>query len=160
MQRGVVEGIYLAPERAAPTAPVERVRAVPDRGLEGDRHFRPDGAAAYDRGAGKALTLIEAEAVERLASEFGLELDPGEPRRNVVTRGVALNDLVGRRFRVGAVECVGIELCHPCRHMEKLTKQGVLKGLDGRGALNADVLNDCEIPVRDELVDLRAEAAD
>src|SRR5437879_39610 len=130
---GHVEGIYLAPESEAPTAPVERVLVVAGRGAEGDRKYRPDGEPPAEPGTGRDLTLIEAEAVEALAAETGIVLGPGEARRNVVTRGVDLNDLVGKPFRVGAVRCVGVEPCHPCRHMERLTKPGVLRGLAGRG---------------------------
>src|SRR5438034_11848708 len=124
---GRVEGIYLAPEPEAPTAPVERARVVAGRGPEGDRKYRPDGEPPAEAGPGRDLTLIEAEAVEALASETGIVLGPGEARRNVVTRGVDLNDLVGKPFRVGELRCVGVEPCDPCRHLERLTQPGVLK---------------------------------
>ena len=141
---GIVEGIYTAPKRGAQTEPRERVRAVPGHGLEGDRHFeRPN----HD------LTLIEAEAVESLA-ERGIELALGDARRNVVTRGIELNDLVGRRFTVGGIECEGEELCHPCNHLQKLTQPGVLKGLANRGGLCARVLDEGEIAVGDSVREL------
>jgi MOSC domain-containing protein YiiM len=140
VDQGSVEAIFVAQERGAPTQSRPRVRAVPGHGLEDDRHFdRPN----HD------LTLIEAEAVEALASEHGIELGLGDPRRQVVTRGISLNALVGRRFSVGGVECEGEELCHPCRHMEKLTEPGVLKGLVNRGGLCARVLNEGEIAIGD-----------
>lgn len=141
---GTVEGIYLAAEHEAPTAPVERVRVVAGRGPEGDRHYRGEPLEPNEPGIGHDLTLIEAEAVEALA-ERGIELTAGEARRNVVTRGVALNDLVGRPFRVGEVRCVGVEPCDPCRHLERLTRPGVLRGLAGRGGLSADVVAGGEI---------------
>ena len=144
---GTVEGIYLAAEHELPTEPVERVRVVPGRGPEGDRYYRS--GETNEPGVGRDLTLIEAEAIEGLASENGIELDLGEARRNVVTRGIGLNDLVGKPFRVGAVRCVGIEPCDPCRHLERLTKPGVLKGLAGRGGLRADVVSGGEIAVGD-----------
>ena len=140
MDAGLVEAIFIARERSAPTHARESVRAVPGRGLEGDRHF---GRPNHD------LTLIEAEAVEALASDHGIDLGLGEPRRQVVTRGISLNEMVGKRFSVGGVECEGEELCHPCRHMEKLTEPGVLKGLVNRGGLCARVLNEGEIAVGD-----------
>jgi MOSC domain-containing protein YiiM len=146
---GSVEGIYLAREHEEPTAPVERVRVVAGRGPEGDRHFVDEGTAPNEPGTGHDLTLIEAEAIEALGSETGIELGPGEARRNVVTRGVSLNDLVGRAFRVGDVRCVGVEPCDPCRHLERITKPGVLKGLAGRGGLSADVVSGGEIAVGD-----------
>jgi MOSC domain-containing protein YiiM len=99
---------------------------------------------------GRDLTLIEAEALEELAAGAGIELEPGEHMRNVVTRGVRLDDLIGRPFRVGPVRCVGVEPCHPCRRLERLTgRTGVLKGLAGRGGLRADVVRGGELAVGD-----------
>lgn len=148
---GHVEGIYLAPVTEAPCEPVERARFVAGRGPEGDRKFRPEGSDPYEPGAGRDITLIEAEAVEGLASDTGIELGPGDARRNVVTRGIGLNDLVGKPFRVGSVRCVGVELCEPCRHLESLTQPGVLRGLVGRGGLRADVVAGGEIAVGDSV---------
>jgi MOSC domain-containing protein YiiM len=145
---GVVESINTAPEKSVPTHDVERITVLPNRGPEGDRKFRP--AEDPNRpGDGRDLTLVEAEAVEGLAEDTGIVLEPRETRRNVVTRGIGLNDLVGKRFRVGAIECYGVEPCHPCNHLEKLTQPGVLKGLAGRGGLSADVLAGGEIAVGD-----------
>jgi MOSC domain-containing protein YiiM len=142
MSAGTVEGIYVAAEREAPTMARGTVQAIPGRGLEGDRKFDAD---KHD------LTLIEAEAIEHLATESGIDLGPGEPRRQVVTRGVGLNDLVGKRFRVGEVLCEGEELCHPCRHLERLTQPGVLKGLVNRGGLCARILEGGTISVGDRV---------
>jgi len=139
MRSGVVEGIYVAGAAGADPEHVEAVHAVAGRGLEGDRYFEAQGTFSDREPSGRDLTLIEAEAIERLA-EAGLPLSPRAARRNVVTRGIALNELVGRRFRVGDVECLGRELCHPCAHLERLTAPGVLKGLAGRGGLRADIV--------------------
>ena len=95
------------------------------------------------------MTLIEAEAIEAIAREANIALPPGASRRNIVTRGVPLNHLVGRRFRVGDVILEATRLCEPCAHLQSLTKPGVLKGLVHRAGLNADVLNDGEIAVGD-----------
>ena len=146
---GRVEGVYLAPETEAPCEPVERARFAPGRGPEGDRKFRPEGTELYEPGTGRDITLVEAEAIEGLAADTGIELGPGEARRNVVTRDIALNDLVGKPFRVGGVRCVGVELCEPCRHLERLTQPGVLRGLTHRGGLRADVVHGGEIAVGD-----------
>ena len=146
---GHVEGIYLAPATEARCETVGRARFVSGRGPEGDRKFRPEGTEPYEPGVGRDITLIEAEAIEGLAADSGIELGPGEARRNVVTRDIALNDLVGKPFRVGAVRCVGVELCEPCRHLERLTHPGVLKGLVGRGGLRADVVSGGEVAVGD-----------
>jgi MOSC domain-containing protein YiiM len=140
MQTGVVEAIYLGPAPHESLRSVERARGVAGQGLAGDRYFKGDGTFYKPAKDGQDLTLIEAEAIEGLARDDGIELDPGEARRNVVTRGLALNDLVGRRFQVGEAECLGRRLCDPCSHLEGLTEPGVLKGLANRGGLRADIL--------------------
>jgi MOSC domain-containing protein YiiM len=136
---GRVEAIHVATKKAAPTEPRERVTVVAGRGVEGDRKFD----SSHD------LTLVEAEALEGLAEDTGIELGPGESRRQVTTRGISLNDLVGKRFRVGDLECVGEELCEPCAHLQSLTEPGVLRGLVHRGGLCAEVVTGGEIAVGD-----------
>ncbi len=143
---GRVEEINIGPPRELP-APVDRAAAHARKGLVGNRYYFDDGAKP-----GQALTLIAAEALEAMAAEHGVEITAAASRRNVLTRGIDLNALVGRRFRVGAVECVGVELCHPCKHLESVTKPGVIKGLAHRGGLNADIVSDGEIAVGDEVV--------
>jgi MOSC domain-containing protein YiiM len=149
MQHGSVEGIYVKSAKGERPEPRRRVRAVAGQGLEGDWHF-----GMQDEKIPRNLTLIAAEAVEGLAHDTGIELEPWEPRRNLVVRGVDLNALVGRRFRVGGVECLGRVRNEPCRYLEGMTQPGVLKGLVGRGGLRADVVTDGEIAVGDELVEL------
>lgn len=151
MEQGVVESIHLAAVESGPTAPVERVRAFAGRGLEGDRNLLAEGADPGGR-SGEDITLIEAEAIDGLARDTGIELGPGGSRRNVVTRGIGLNDLVGRRFTVGGVRCLGVDLCEPCNHLASLTEPGVLRGLVHRGGLRADLLGDGEIAVGDAVV--------
>jgi MOSC domain-containing protein YiiM len=134
-----VEEINIGPSDVL--APVETVTAVAGRGLEGDRHYRAGGQRP-----GNALTLIEAEVLEEVG------LTGAESRRQVVVRGVRLNDLVGKRFRVGDVECSGVELCEPCRHLESLTRPGIIRDLLHRGGLNADIVNSGTIAVGDAVV--------
>jgi len=122
---------------------VESVRAVAGTGLEGDRYFFADGAKP-----GRALTLVEEEEVERVG------LPSGATRRQVTTRGVRLNDLIGKRFRVGEVECYGVELCEPCSHLEKMTRPGIMRDLVHRAGINADILTDGTISVGDDVVEL------
>jgi len=138
-----VVAIHVGPEEARELGPVERVRALAGRGLEGDRHFRANGSKP-----GQALTLVEEEAV----ADVGLA--PGETRRQVTVRGVRLNDLVGRHFRVGDVECYGVELCEPCRHLEEMTRPGIIRDLAHCAGINADILTDGTISVGDEVVGL------
>ena len=154
MQVGQVEGIYLAANEGAELLPVEEVAAVAGKGLEGDRYFTGDGTFYSERKVGQDVTLIEAEAIEALAREEAIELSPGQPRRNVVTRGMALNDLLGKRFVVGEALCIGRRLCDPCSHLEQLTQPGVLKGLVNRGGLRADILKGGSIAVGSEVREL------
>ena len=154
MQRGVVEGIFVSATARVEPAPVEYVSAVAGRGLRGDRYFAAEGTFSGQGGTGRDLTLIEAEALEALERELDIRLAPSAARRNVLTRGVALNDLVGRRFSIGDVECVGRRLCEPCSHLEQLTEDGVLRGLAGRGGLRADVLSGGVISVGAPLAEL------
>src|SRR5581483_1563005 len=123
---------------AGPLAPVESASALAGKGLEGDRHFRVKGAKP-----GQALTLVEAEEVERAG------LEPGGTRRQLTTRGVRLNDLVGKRFKVGEVECYGVELCEPCLHLQSMTRPGLIKDMVHRAGINADILTDGTISVGD-----------
>ena len=111
-------------------------------------------ATTSSKGAkpGQALTLIAAEALEAMAAEHGIEITAAASRRNVLTRGIDLNALVGKRFRVGTVECLGVELCEPCKDLERMTQPGVIKGLAHRGGLNADIVSDGDIAVGDEVV--------
>lgn len=143
MERGRVEGIFIAGEKRQLPAPVECVRAVAGRGLEGNRHFYEEAPP------GRALTLIAAEALAEGAAGSGVELGADESRRNVLTSGIDLNALVGERFRVGDVECVGVELCEPCTTLEGMTRPGVIKAYVHRAGLNADILTDGEIAVGD-----------
>jgi MOSC domain-containing protein YiiM len=141
---GRVEGIFISPERGLLPEPVESVRALAGRGLEGNRYFFDS-----DAPPGVALTLIAAEAVEAMEREHGISIEPRESRRNIVTRGIDVNELLGKEFRIGDVECRGIELCEPCTTLQAMTKPGIVKGLVHRGGLNADILSDGEISVGD-----------
>ena len=145
---GHVEAIFVASEPGELPAPVERVRAYAGRGLEGNRYYWEDGDAPPGRG----ITLIAAEAVAAVALQGDVSIEPAATRRNVLTRGIDVNNLVGKRFRIGDVECEGVELCEPCGHLESMTQPGVIKALVHRGGLNADILSDGEINLGDPVV--------
>jgi MOSC domain-containing protein YiiM len=155
MTEGVIVSIHIAPSAAAPPKSVESVRALAGKGLEGDRYCNEAGTYSYQRGSARQVTLIEVEAIEALKRDDGIAIDPGASRRNIVTRGVALNHLVGREFKVGEVVLHGIELCEPCAHLQKLTQQGVMRGLVHRGGLNAEILKDGLIRVGDAVTFLQ-----
>ncbi len=142
MFRGRVEAIHLAPAEREPVHAVDEVRAVPGRGLEGDRYFELLGTFSRKPDPGREVTLVEAEAVEALLGQHGIELEPGATRRNITTRGVPLNDLVGREFSVGGAVLRGVRLCHPCSLLERMTEPGVKQGLTDRGGLNAQVVSE------------------
>ena len=130
-EHGAVELIAVAPAAEAPMVVVEQAEAIAGVGLRGDRYETRSGT--FDGPVGHDLTLVEAERLEGV-------LAPADARRNVVTRGIDLNALVGRRFTVGAVECVGRRLCEPCAHLERLTAPGVLRALVHKGGLRADIV--------------------
>jgi len=132
-----VEAINIGPSEAL--GPVDSVTAVAGKGLVGDRHFTDNPAP------GNALTLIEAEVLEDVG------LTGAQSRRQVVVRGVRLNDLIGKRFLVGDVECLGVEICEPCRHLQTLTRPGIIKDMLHRGGLNADILSGGTISVGDQV---------
>jgi hypothetical protein len=138
----VVEAIYLSPVATRLPLPVERVLAVAGRGLEGDRYFHGIGTYSdYPDQRGRHLTLVEAGALQRAG------IDGGAARRNLVISGLELGGLVGKRFRVGEVECLGRRLCEPCEYLEHLTRPGVLRALVHTG-LRADILLGGEITRR------------
>jgi MOSC domain-containing protein YiiM len=141
-QRGRVEALAMADRAKAPMRQVTTARAFPGRGLEGDRYANRVGTFTprSGRGVGYDLTLIEAEVLDLLILPDGHRLGYADARRNIVTRGIDLNSLVGQRFRVGEVECIGRRLCEPCAHLEQLTHRGVLRQLIHRGGLRADIL--------------------
>jgi MOSC domain-containing protein YiiM len=121
-------------------------------GLEGDRYATGDGK--YTRptdGGERAVTLIEREAVDAARREYDIELQEHEPRRNIVTEGVALNHLVGRTFRVGDVVLRGFKLAEPCTYMEGLTRSGVRRALVHRAGLRAEILEGGVVHVGDSI---------
>lgn len=121
-------------------ASVPAVRAVPGRGLEGDRYFVQAGTYSKKSGVDREVTLIESEAVDALRRDYEIDVDAGVSRRNIVTRGVPLNHLVGREFQVGEVVLRGLRLCEPCGHMEELAGLPIRPGLVHRGGLRAQIL--------------------
>jgi len=142
---GSVAGLLVAPEAEAPLVAVESVAAIAGRGLEGDRYAVGRGTFSGP-GRGYQLTLVEAETLD----ELGVSWE--RARRNVVTRGVSLNALVGRRFRVGGAEGIGRRLCEPCAHLERVSGSGLLRPLVHRGGLRADILDGGTIHVGDDVV--------
>lgn len=151
--KGSVVSIHIAAQPGAPMSSQAQAHAVPGRGLEGDRYFEKIGTFSGHPGGGRQVTLIEVEAIESLRRDYQIVLDPGDGRRNIVTRGVPLNHLVGRDFRVGEVSLRGVRLCEPCSHLARLNNQTSLRGLVHRGGLRADILTEGTIHVGDPVWD-------
>jgi hypothetical protein len=141
---GRVEAILTAPDAEAPLVRVAAAKAVPGRGLEGDRYYGSRGTFSGP-GHGYELTFVEAEVLD------SIDLPWEQARRNIVTRGISLNALVGHHFTIGAVECVGRRLAEPCSHLERLTRSGLLRPLVHRAGLRADIVRGGSISTGDQV---------
>lgn len=140
-----IERIYTSPTPGGSQVDQARIHVVAGAGIEGDRYF-----GRHDE-PGQNLTLIEIEVVEAFVREQGREADLSITHRNLLTRGVRLNELLGVEFRVGGVRLRGVELCEPCMGMgnalasDGLPPAAVVKWFVHRGGLRADVLSDGDI---------------
>jgi MOSC domain-containing protein YiiM len=139
MFQGSVVSIHIASAAEETMVSVREIKAMPGLGLDGDRYFKQAGTFSKPQ-PDRELTLIEIEAIEAMKQELGIEFAQADSRRNIVTRGVPLNHLVGREFTIGEIRVRGIKLCEPCAHLAKLTRQVVLPGLIHRGGLRAQIL--------------------
>ena len=146
MFEGKVISINIAPSAEAPMQSVDEARAVPGKGLEGDRYFVRQGTF-YKPQPDRELTLIEAEAIEAMKHELNVDYGLSDSRRNIVTRNVPLNHLVGKEFMIGEVKVRGLRLCEPCSHLQKLSHEKVLPGLVHRGGLRAQILTEGTIRI-------------
>ena len=150
---GGVEHIHVAGKKAAPMEAVDEIAVVKGIGVVGDRHALAPGE--WDEShLGEELTLVEAEALENLARDHDIHLQPGDSRRTVTTRGIALNPLVGRRFRVGDVVVEGVELCEPCSHLQGLLGKPIIAPLVHRAGIRVLLVEDGRIRVGDAVEDL------
>ena len=141
--------IHIAPAGAAPVISVGEIQAIVGKGLEGDRYYLQTGTYSKTPGSGREVTLIEVEAIEALRREYQIDIDAAQARRNIVTRGAALNHFIDREFAVGDSVLRGTRLCDPCAHLEELTAKGVMRGLIHRGGLRAEVVRGGTIRVGD-----------
>jgi MOSC domain-containing protein YiiM len=151
MFNGELIGICLAREAGGAMRSVAEVRVVPGKGLEGDRYFEGKGTWTGHPGNGREVTLIEMEAIAAIRLESAIELEPGDARRNLITRGVPLNHLVGKEFRIGDVVLRGMRLCEPCSYMESKTRAGVKAALKHRAGLRAEAVTGGVIRVGDAI---------
>jgi MOSC domain-containing protein YiiM len=139
MFQGSVVSIHIAPAAGETMIEVSEVEAIPGQGLAGDRYRQPTETSPEPQ-PDRELTLVESEAIEAFRTDQEIEYPAGTARRNVVTRGVPLNHLVGREFQVGEIRVRGLRLCEPCSHLARLSNKAVLPGLIHRGGLRAQIL--------------------
>ena len=151
---GTVDRIHVVPDTGGDPVSQQSVEVVADRGIKGDRYFRGRGLYnEHDNLEPSDVTLIEAEALEAAAKDYGVDLNDGAHRRNITTRGVALNHLVGNRFRVGQAVFQGIGLCEPCGYMEsQADTSDSTTALKHRGGLDAHIVESGTITVDGEIV--------
>ncbi len=148
---GRVVAIQITSRAGEEMVAVDEVRAVAGKGLQGDRYLNQTGKFSDRPGPARQLTLIELESLEALQRENATTLSPLESRRNIVTRGVPLNHLVDRRFRLGEVVARGIRLCEPCEYLEEITQKKVISGLIHRGGLRAEILEGGTVRIGDSI---------
>lgn len=140
MWQGTLLHIHIAGAASQPMQALETARLVAGAGIEGDRYASRKGTYSANHHVDRQVTLIEAETLQALARDHGIELAPAEHRRNLTTRGVPLNHLVGRYFRVGECVLFGGRLNVPCRYLEDLVGKKVFKPLLNRSGLNCRIV--------------------
>lgn len=140
-----ISAIFIAESAGEPRRSLERAELVAGRGIVGDRYANGTGYWSDPRWPDQELTLVEGEL------EDALDLPPGALRRNLVTRGVVLDDLIGRQFTIGETLLEGVRPCDPCMHIEALTRPGLFAQLAGRGGLRARILRGGTIAAGDEI---------
>jgi len=160
MSVGYVEAIYIAPGKGEPTTLVEEAKLVPGKGIIGDRYFDPQGPTDVHSKSGRELTLIEIEAIDAMRSLDGINISVDRTRRNIVTRGISLNGLVGKEFSIGSIRLQGIRLCEPCDYLANRTDRRILDSMVHRGGLRANILNEGIIHINDQITFLDKEVHD
>lgn len=150
MTEGKVISIHIVAAAGSTPEGIDSARAVPGRGLEGDRYFSHTGTYSDTPGTGRDLTLIESEQIAGIEGEYGIKIGPGESRRNITTLGISLNELVDREFRIGEVTVRGMRLCEPCAYVAGLIGHpDALKALVHRGGLRCDIVTEGTVRVGD-----------
>lgn len=151
MTSPTVVGIFIAAEEASPVVSLDEVRAVPGKGLEGDRYYARASSDAGDHEPNEEITLIASEGLERAEKKDGLVLEPGEHRRNIVTQGIDLNSLVGAELTIAGVRIRAMELNPPCRYLAEMTGKPVVKSLIDDGGVRGEILTEGTIRVGDTI---------
>jgi MOSC domain-containing protein YiiM len=153
MMQGTIVSIQIAPDAGAPVVTVQDVRAVSGKGLEGDRYFTMNTSDETKHKPDEEVTLVDAEHVEVFSRDYDVAITTCDTRRNIVTRGIELNDLVGKDFLIGDVRFRGHRLCEPCAYLAEITTPKILEGLVHKGGLRAQILSDGVIHVGDTIME-------
>jgi MOSC domain-containing protein YiiM len=151
VKTGMLRGIWVSATARTPLVSVEAVRAIPGRGLEGDRYSLGQGSFSRWPGTGRAVSLIAEETLQSIHAEHGIDLSEGRSRRNLVTSGIDLADLQDRLFRIGTAVFRGVRPCSPCQYLERITQAGVFDALKNRGGFRADVIEEGVLRVGDSI---------
>lgn len=159
MQKGKVIALFIAPNTDDAVQSQNTIHLAPNQGIVGDRYFVAQQSLGIDTQAPRKedITLISADELEAFNTQFELDIPLGDFRRNIVTRGVDLNALVGKRFRVGSALCIGMELCEPCSKLARTVNKLVLPHLVHRAGIRAAVLNAGDVLENDSIEELSAE---
>lgn len=158
---GEVVAIHITDSAGQPMRALESAVALTGKGLQGDRYANGVGFYSQvptDPGA-RELTLIAEEALAEIAVETGIEIPLHEHRRNLTTRGIDVDALLGQRFQIGEVICEGVRACPPCNHLDELTGKPLLKPLARRGGLRARIVTGGELRIGDRIAPVAVDAA-
>ena len=140
---GSLLGIYIAPEAGSSLVEVEQIRAVPGKGLEGDRYFKGAGSLSRWAGSHREVTLIAAEDLAAISSTLKYTIAAPQTRRNLLTRGVPLQQLIKKEFWVGEVKLKGVRLCQPCKYLARLLEEpDLISSMVHKGGLRASIENE------------------
>tara|TARA_Y100000780_G_scaffold88109_1_gene79999 strand:+ start:362 stop:850 length:489 start_codon:yes stop_codon:yes gene_type:complete len=153
---GIVVALFTVDRRAAPMKKVEQLYALAGRGIEGDRYFLGTGTYSKSPEPGRQVTLIKSEVLESLKNKLEINVKPEESRRNILTQGIEINDLIGTEFYVGTVRLRAHRITQPCLYLEKLLDQpGLYKELWDNGGISCEILSDGVIKERDIITALQ-----
>ena len=152
--QGKIIGIYTYPQVGANAITNSMIELVAGAGIVGDRYYNHDGTFSKEQAIKpkQEITFIESEQINRFNLENSCALNHADLRRNIITEGVPLNDLVGKEFQFGLQRFKGIELCEPCAYLAKTVEAKLLPAMIGNGGLRAQILNDGELNINDEFI--------
>jgi MOSC domain-containing protein YiiM len=153
MSEGIIAAIYVAAEKGAGVSGHKSVAVRAGKGIVGDRYYSETGKnrSNYKGQPDWEITLVEAEAIEEFNANTGNQFHESDLRRNLVTRNVQLNDLVGKHFQINGTKFYGVQLCEPCASLQKRLGVRILPDLVGRGGLRAQILGNGNLTVGDAL---------